>query len=212
VFFVASVSSGATLTPIEEVGTSGGSLVDFENLSSSQAVTAPLATDGTSLYWVDETFTFSNDGGPVTGHAVLLKAPVGGGAPQTLIAWDSPYSWILAVDPVNVYAAGAGSASGGGVIVKVPVGGGELTTLATATAPQSIATDGSNVYWTETPDCMAGGSLRKVPVGGGTVVTIASAPMVVCADSVAVDATSVYWVNAASNGSTTEGMVLKAPK
>jgi hypothetical protein len=68
-------------------------------------------------------------------------------------------------------------------------------------AGQSLTVDDTNVYWT---DGFTTGSVVKVPIAGGAPVTLATDmgyPL-----GIAVDATSVYWVNI------TAGAIMKVAK
>jgi hypothetical protein len=73
-----------------------------------------------------------------------------------------------------------------------------------------IAVDANNVYWTNQGVCPddggpCSGAVMKVPVTGGTPVTLASGEY--SPTSIAVDDTSVYWLNQAGPGGTANGAV-----
>jgi hypothetical protein len=66
---------------------------------------------------------------------------------------------------------------------------------------RALADDSSPVYWTE-----SGAIIRKVARTGGTPVDIATQDDWGAESDIAVDATSVYWINCAS------GTIRRAPK
>ena len=157
---------------------------------------AGCIADATSLYWLYL-------GAP----AVIMKAPLTGGTPTTLVAPDADGGFNqqvagtdyqnLAVDGANLYWTNVID----GTLRKVPKNGGTPVVLANtvpAQGPDSIATDGESVYWFTTGPNV----LMKTPVGGGASVTVVSGTTVAGAQPgavtpiVAVDATSVYWLNA----------------
>lgn len=66
-----------------------------------------------------------------------------------------------------------------------------------------IAIDGTNAYWVN--QGLNGGSVMKMPLYGGTPVTLATSQSYYPKD-IAVDASNVYWDNAAGSGS-----IMKVP-
>jgi hypothetical protein len=147
----------------------------------------------------------------------ILKASLGGGLPVTLATVTYDVSSI-ATDGTSVYWTN-GSTRAGGTVMSVAVEGGEPRTLATGqNGPTGIAVDEESVYWSvATP---AGSSIVKVAVGGGVPTTLAAGQSVAAVTSaatgsgIAVDATSLYWVDVHNNsGSLTQGTVVKlSPK
>lgn len=174
-----------------------------------------IAVDSTSIYWLT-TKTLDYPSGSV------MKAPIGGGELTTLASNQYSPTGIV-VDETSVYwstedfvvrkvakvggstvtlgpmgrsplALYDGSVYGfGGVgIQKLPTAGGEPTSFNTAANSSStgIAVDADGVYWT---DAREDGVLHKVSLDGTIETTLAShqgGPW-----PIAIDATSVYWIN-----------------
>ncbi len=109
----------------------------------------------------------------------------------------------LAVDSTSVYWTTFTTPGG---VLKVPLGGGSATTLASPVSAGFIAVDSANVYWTS--QVGFGGSVMKVPLGGGGSTTL-DADAGFNPFSIAVDSTSVYWIQE-GNGPAV-GTVMKVP-
>jgi len=169
----------------------GGCLVA---LASGQVWPDALATDDTSVYWVD------NDD---VGGGVAMKVPVGGGTPITLAA-NVANPGVIVVDAVSAYWTGGGwFATDPDTVVKVPLGGGALTTLVSVPSgvngPRVIAVDPTSLYWSS--GWTGGAAMTKTPLDGGTPTRLASGQNGV--GSIAVDTASVYW--------TTSTAIMKVP-
>jgi hypothetical protein len=165
-------SAGTTIisTPLD--GGTVRSVVPASALQQSFA-TYGITTDATSVYWT----TFS-------APCAVMKAPLGGGAPVALATVSSGAGSGIAVDASHVYA-GAGQ-----TVVKIPLAGGAPVTLATS-GGQGIAIDESYVYFT---NFSSSGKVQKVAKSGGPAIVLATDQSMPW--GIAVDATSVYWVNA----------------
>ena len=70
-----------------------------------------------------------------------------------------------------------------------------------------MTTDGTNLYWVLSNLLAGKPSLLKMPVAGGTPVTLASG---IDAETIAVDATNVYWGNSGTDKAPV-GAVVKVP-
>ena len=147
-----------------------------------------ITVDALSVYWA------TSNG---TGSSALMKVLLAGGAPTILATVDSPGG--VAVDATSVYWT---SLHAGGSVMKIPVGGGAPTTLASGpdNYPNAVVVDAANVYWTNS---FTGKSVAKVPVAGGAVTVLAAGQA--NPGGLAVDDTSVYWVNR------DDGTVMKVP-
>lgn len=162
------------------------------NTFSQPYGTASCVVDATSIYWLQ-----------LDTPAVIMKAPLAGGTPVTLVAPDADGGANEQVgDTVYQNLAVDGTSLYWGNIVdrtlrKVPKNGGAPVVLATSPGPgpASIATDGAHVYWFSAGPA----ALMKTPVGGGASVTLVSGASVASTQPgaanpiVTVDATSVYW-------------------
>jgi hypothetical protein len=95
---------------------------------------------------------------------------------------------------MNVYWAN----ESGNSVVSVPKPGGMVTTIASGAPAIAVATDGVSVYWTGIP------TVDKAPVGGGPTTILASGQSAPA--GIAVDVTSICWVNSVSDGT-----VMQAP-
>jgi hypothetical protein len=134
----------------------------------------------------------------------VMKAPLGGGRPVTLVSEDffSEPGGAIAVNSTGVYWTNETSGPGPGgesfAVMKVALDGGTPVTLASSSG--AIAVDSTSIYWTSARMGANDGTVMKVALGGGTPVTLASGQDTPI--SIAVDATSLYWTN-------TSGSVMK---
>jgi hypothetical protein len=135
----------------------------------------PLAADSANVY--------------VTVADSLVRVPNTGGAATTLAS--APAATNIAVDSQNVYWLAQGSSTD---ILSVPIAGGSVTTLATSptSGKGSFAVGATGVFFSCEP---WGYAITKVALGGGTVTTVAAAGN---ATALALDSTSVYWVDGAN--------------
>jgi len=177
------MDNDGTLIRVALDGTSRATVVPSSSLPRA-GVSYGIALDAKYVYW-----TIEQEG-------YVHKAPLAGGAPVTLAHEHDPGLGI-AVDATDVYFGS------GWTLMKVSVNGGDTTTLANFPA-QGVTLDGDTVYFTD----FDGGNVYKVPKSGGDVTTLATGQMQPW--GIAVDAYSVYWVNAGSEqGSYPSGSVMK---
>jgi len=93
-----------------------------------------MATDGTTLYFIDQ---FTND---------VLSMPTGGGTPIVL-EQNQDHAFRIATDGVSIYWLTTNNYKGS--LYKAPVGGGPSTELASGFASAwDLVVDGTSVYWT----------------------------------------------------------------
>jgi hypothetical protein len=89
---------------------------------------------------------------------------------------------------VGVAACGGRTVSNA---TEAPEAGSTTVTLASglSSSPLYVAIDAVNVYWTD-----SGGNVNELPLAGGATITLASGQR--SAGPIAVDSTSVYWIDA----------------
>jgi hypothetical protein len=177
-------------------------------LSASLDLPRGLAIDATSVYWTE-------------GGGRVAKAPLGG-APPTVLASGLDFPGDIAVDATNVYWVEGGTdgkppPEGDTKLMMVPKAGGTPTTLATAgmlVSGGSLTVDATNVYWTISVYQQVNGAsvctlgkVLSVPIAGGAATTLTSGQN--GPGAIAVDATSLYWIN---EGSKDDGAIMKIPK
>jgi hypothetical protein len=138
-----------------------------------------MAVDATSVYWTNGGFPGS-----------VMKVPIGGG-PAVTLASNQISSLGIAVDATNVYWT---QSEGSMAVMKAPLNGGEIVPLASGLGEAlAIAVNSTDVYWTE-----YSGFIMRAPLSGGATTMFASGgdmPGGNAPYSIALDPTSVYWVN-----------------
>jgi hypothetical protein len=139
---------------------------------------------------------------PSSASATIYRIPQSGGV-STPIATVATNVNVLATDGTNVYFVS------GDFLDSVPVAGGNVSTLATGfSATTSLRLDSGQLYAALEGGNGPYGSILRVPVTGGRPTLVASAQWGV--SDLAIDATSVYWINFGSP--TGDGAVMVASK
>jgi len=142
-----------------------------------------LAVDSTSVYWIESGSPY----GPV--YATIKKMPINGGAVTTLATLPDAqdYDSYIAVDSTNVYWLDSG------YFWKVGINGGTGTKLNNGL----LAMDSTSFYWTGHDPVTNYGTLYKMSKTGGAVTKLATGAQDY-GQYVAVDSTSVYWFDRAT--------------
>jgi hypothetical protein len=195
---ITTASSYLAYSAVGEAAGSDMGIVGLASTPSGTGATTPgasltspfgVAIDASNVYWVSQ----------VDGTAVVMSAPLGGGAATTL-GTASGYSLGqgLSVSGGTLYLAASLEGGSGGAILTLPTSGPSTPTpLQTSSTwtPWDVRTDATNVYW----DDHTGGGVYQSPLAaGGTVTTLASG--LTSPDQLAVDMTNVYAVESTPGG------------
>jgi hypothetical protein len=138
---------------------------------------ASIAVDSTSLY--------------VGSLSAVLRVPLAGGNPVTLVPRRDNIGGLVA-DLTNLYWTTTTSHT----VLSLPLAGGSPVQLYSSPSggfANALAVDATSVYFTDWD-----GTVTKVPLAGGSPVTLASGQ--VSPGAIAVDSTSVYWLDSPING------------
>jgi hypothetical protein len=165
------MSSGPNIVSIPVLGGA------VQQIAPGSSFVEAIVVNDTSVYW-------TASGGQIQ------SAPVGGG-PMITVASFPAAPFGIAIDSVYVYYSITAFGNGAdGMIMRAPL---DLSSppeaLAPAeTQPGQLVLDGSTLFWVD-----HSGTVRTMPASGGTPTSLhAGGPG---PNSIAVDATSVYWSN-----------------
>jgi hypothetical protein len=126
-------------------------------VACAQPTPARVVVDTDFVYWAVQ-----------GGGAVVMKAPVAGGAPQPLV-FDSAEAVGLAVDRVFVYYTQRSV----GRVMRVPIAGGQAVALAAGLdSPLFLTTDGVSLYWTGGQTSGTGTVMKLALVEGARPLTL----------------------------------------
>lgn len=176
-------------------------------------VTLAAGLNGPHQIALDQTHVYWNGHYDADQPTTIAKVPRVGGSVTTLVsgyvfdgAGDIQQPSGLAVDSTGVYWTNIAGPMTNGSVKKVGLNGGAVSTLVSGLGGIGrLVVDSQNAYWSD----LGGGSLGSVALKGGPIVSIAvgqKEPI-----GIALDPTSVYWVNAANIGGGLNGSVMKAP-
>ena len=184
-------------------GGGGGAAGAGGTTSSAAGATATggatSSAGGTTAFAAGTTAT-----GGATSSPGGTTSSTGGTTVTTLVTGlNSPSS--LVVDATSVYFINGGTAANNyvdGALMKVPTGGGKTTTVVSGQSPSGLAIAGTNLYWTNYGTFVSASTnytlntVMTVPISGGDPAPLVSGQTgSVGPESVAVDATNVYWTN-----------------
>jgi len=165
-------------------------LPNTPELISTGVSPTSLVSDGTSLYWVEDT------------SRAVFGAPVDGGAARTISTVPPvgmPYAMVIASDGLYVVTRNSGDGQAGLFRLDKNGDGGAATQLASnpaLAAPTDVAADDKYVYYT----AGTAGTVWRLKLGappyqpdGGTPASEAIAQGQTGASGIAVDDRAVYW-------------------
>ena len=168
-------------------------------LASNLHFTCSIALDATFVYWVDCQGANSD----------LMKVPINGGTPTTLVSGlTSEQSGFLsiAVDAESIYWTSL--TAEGGLILKAPLNGGPPVTLASVDGvPNGLAVNATSVFVATGATGTNGTVVEQVlsvPIGGGTPSILATNDQY--PGSLAIDGTNIYWTQAPFSYRTNDGV------
>jgi hypothetical protein len=174
-----SVYWAESVGPVMKVPIGGGPPTVLAK-SEQDGIATAITLDSANVYWT--THWGTGPDGIVNG--AVLKVPLDGGIPTTLAS--GPYRPdTLAVNAGNVYWTTWGTDTP--AVMKVAIDGGAPTVVASA-GSGCFAVDATNLY-----SCSLEGDIMKAPIAGGAPTTLASAQNLL--GNIAIDATSVYWID-----------------
>jgi hypothetical protein len=151
------------------------------NVATNRGQVRDLTVDATDVYWTEPA------------ASSVFKASIAAFGVVTAVATNQAGAGGIALDAAHVYWANtAGGTAGMGAIMSVAkLAGAPTAIVSNLTAPFLIAIDGTNVYWDEQ---RAAGNIATAPLAGGSAATTVVAGQGF-SNCIAVDATSVYWIN-----------------
>ena len=169
---------------------------DAVPVATAQNNSHALVVDSSSVYW-------TNMGVPPTYVGSVLSMQIDGGAISTLASdQDSPNA--ITIDQASVYFVVGGTSLGDGgnspaAVLSVPRTGGTVTTVVSGLgsnwSPIAVY-DGVLAFVSYLGN--VGSQISTVPATGGTTTVLAPSEHRV--GSIALDATSVYWVDSSGGG------------
>jgi hypothetical protein len=155
-----------------------------------------IALDATSVYWT------VSIGGSTSTSTTIMKVPLGGGMPATLVHSQPGAPGGIVVAGATVYWTE--QLTGGGAVLSVGIDGGPVSVVAsTGSYPAGITADAANIYWTV--EDKTDGTINRSALTGGPTTILASGRF--DPKAIAVDSGTIYWADDLSGS----GSVLSVP-
>jgi hypothetical protein len=189
--------------------------------SGREQIWPGIALDGANVYWTEHSSVVPMFG--FDGNGSVMKVPMEGGTATVLVSAQDFPSYIRA-DASGVYwtvwnAGNRGEMAMVGYVAvrRAPLDGGNPTTAAyldLVNEPRiygDFFLDGTSLYWAYLGRWdldYVDGAILKVSLVDGSTTTLASGQW--CPNQIAVDSSSVYWVNG-TNQNDDETSLMKMP-
>ncbi len=144
-----------------------------------------ITADANNVYWTSPS------------NGAVMEVPAGGGSTTSIVSGLGRTPFAITHDATYVYWSTQWYFQGyfAGDVSKAPVAGGAALGVVDDENYElvGVAVDGTNAYYGSYGTLGCAGFLKKVPLAGGAATTLASGCFI--AQSIAVDATYVYWAN-----------------
>jgi hypothetical protein len=160
----------------------GGCSMTPTMLGQNQMTPSEIAVDSTNVYWTNQ------------GDGSVWKSPIAGGGASMVTTTSMAGAHGIVTDGTNIYFTQATT----GDVNVVGVGGGTATPVASGqNHPWGLAMDtAGTLVWSNSQSAINNGAVIRMNAGGSPVTRAAMQQFPLC---VAVDATTIYWIDAMGN-------------